>query len=76
MDTIPQAPTQQWMDAHPTIDEVHKAVNLLSSGKAPGADGIHPEIIQQRGIKLLDALHKIITAAWDSRSVPQDWKDA
>ena len=52
-------PVQQWMVAIPTLDEVRQvrlAVSLLSSGKVPGADGIHPKIIQHGGQKLLEAL--------------------
>ena len=69
-DSMPQSPVQQWMVAIPTLDEVRLAVSLLSSGKAPGADGIHPEIIQHGGQKLLEALHKTITTAWDTKTVP------
>ena len=75
-DLIPQAPNQQWMDSHPTLDKVKLAVNSMSNGKAPGADGIPPEIIQRGGATLLGVLHKVIVRAWDSKSVPQDWKDA
>ena len=73
---MPQFPIQQWMVAIPTLDEVRLAVSLLSSGKAPGADGIHPEIIQHSDQKLLEALHKTITTAWDTKTVPQDWQNA
>ena len=52
-DSMPQSPVQQWIVAIPTLDEVRLALSLLSSGKAPGADGIHPEIIQHGGQKLL-----------------------
>ena len=75
-DSMPQSPVQQWMVAIPTLDDVRLAVSLLSSGKAPGAAGIHPEIIQHLGQKLLKALHKTITTAWDTKTVTQDWKDA
>ena len=73
---MPQSPVQQWMVAIPTLDEVRLAVSLLSSGKAPGADGIYLKIIQHGGQKLLEALHKTITTAWDTKTVPQDWKNA
>ena len=73
---VPQAPVQQWMDEPPTLNEVSLAVDTTSNGKAPGADGIHPEIIQYGGPMVLEALHKIILTAWETKSVPQDWKDA
>ena len=59
-DSMPQSPVdsvQQWMVAIPTLNEVRLVVSLLSSGKVPGADGIHPAIIQHDGQKLLEALH-------------------
>ena len=65
---MPQAPVQQWMVAIPTIDEGRLAASLLSGGKATGADGIHPEIIQHGGQKLLKALHKAITKVCDTKT--------
>ena len=63
------------MAVTPPFDEVQRAVSLLSSGKAPGADGIHPEIIQHGGSKLLEARHEVIIIAWYAMAVPQDWKN-
>ena len=75
-DTMPQSSIQQWITVTPTFDEVQHAVGLLSSGKVPGADGIHPEIIQHSGPKLLETLPEVIKIAWDTKTIPQDWKDA
>ena len=41
--SMPQSPVQQWMVAIPTLDKVRLAMSLLSSGKAPGTDGNHPD---------------------------------
>lgn len=73
---LKQATVQNWMDECPEIDEVRRAVEMLSEGKSPGADGIHPEVIKKGGPKLLSALHEIIQDAWKTAVVPQDWKDA
>lgn len=74
--SITQAPPQAWMDEAPEIEEVRKAVGMLSDGKSPGADGIHPEIIKSGGERVLQALTNIIKKAWKENEVPQDWKDA
>lgn len=60
MDLIAQAPNQPWMDTNPTLDEVKLALNLMSNGKAPGADGIHLENIRRRDTALLESIHKVI----------------
>ena len=71
-----QAPVQNWMDECPEIDEISKAIDMISYGKSPGSDRIHPEVIKRGGPGLLCALHEIIKKAWNTATVPQDWKDA
>ena len=55
-----QAPFQNWMDRCPGIDEISKAIDMISDGKSPGSDEIQPEVIKRRGRKLLCAHHEII----------------
>ena len=76
VNNLRQAPVQNWMDRCPEIDEISKAIDMISDGKSPGSDGIHPEVIKRGGQKLLCALHEIIQEAWNTATVPQDWKDA
>ena len=71
-----QHPIQTWMDDTPDLDEVNNAISMLSNGKSPGADGIHPEIIKFGGTLLVQHLHEIIVDSWKSGQPPQDWKDA
>ena len=54
---LPQVPINKDLDLPPSLEEVTKAVKLLSSGKAPGADSIPAEIYKEGGITLLDKLH-------------------
>lgn len=75
-ESIEQSPTQCWMDECPELDEVIEAIDMLCEGKAPGSDGIHPEVIKRDGTGLLSALDDIIKEAWRNTEVPQDWKDA
>ena len=76
INNLRQAPVQNWMDRCPEIDEISKAIDMVSDGKSPGSDGIHPEVFKRGGPKLLCALHEIIQEAWNTATVPQDWNDA
>ncbi len=76
IEDLRQAPVQNWMDKCPELEEIIEATKMLSEGKSPGSDGIHPEVIKRGGPKLLSALHEIIKEAWKTTVVPQDWKDA
>lgn len=42
------------LDAKPKIEELDKAVDALSNGKAPGSDGIPPEEITSGKPALLE----------------------
>jgi len=44
---IPVLPKLPELDEEPTIQDLEKAVDKLSMGKAPGADGIPPEVIKR-----------------------------
>jgi len=39
-------PMMDELDANPTIEELEKALDSLASGKAPGKDGIPPEVLK------------------------------
>ena len=38
--------TMDELDSEPTLEEINQALDQLSSGKAPGNDGIHAEVIK------------------------------
>ena len=40
-------PALEELDSAPTLEELSKAVDALASGKAPGQDGIPPEVINE-----------------------------
>ena len=45
LNAISQLNVLEELDAEPTLDELEKAISCLNSRKAPGSDGISPEII-------------------------------
>lgn len=58
----------------PTTEEIRKAVLKLKNGKAPGLDGIPPELLKQGGDCTACWLHKLFTAIWNQEKCPEDWK--
>ena len=63
------------LDKLPTVDEAIKAIKQLSSGKAPGEDGIPPEYTYG-GDELAAELTRLFKELWAEAEVPQDLKDA
>ena len=59
-----------------TPNELQTALNKLSRGRAPGPDGIRPELL-----RLLDEYGEaqildLINTCWLEKSIPKEWKDA
>jgi hypothetical protein len=53
------------LDVPPSVDELRKAVNSLACGKAPGNDGIPPEVIRAgKNTALLQHLHELLLQCW------------
>eukprot|EP00745_Piridium_sociabile_P040226 TRINITY_DN767_c0_g1_i3.p1 TRINITY_DN767_c0_g1~~TRINITY_DN767_c0_g1_i3.p1 ORF type:complete len:1045 (-),score=247.16 TRINITY_DN767_c0_g1_i3:182-3316(-) len=73
---IPQRPVIESLDDPPTLDEVTKAIKQLQPGKAPGPDGIPPELYKEGGKTLTAKLTELMQQFWTEGSVPQDFKDA
>ena len=48
----------------PTLDEVNAAIASLSNGKAPGSDGLPPEIFATGGPSLVAKLLELFQAMW------------
>ena len=64
------------LDALPSIEELSNAIDHLSSGKAPGNDGIPSEVLKYGKQALLKPLHDLICNCWEPGHIPQDMRDA
>ena len=76
IDRLPQVPTNETLDAVPTLEEIQKATHQLSNGKAPGQDSIPAEVYKAGGVTLTEKLLKLFQIIWQLERVPQDLKDA
>nr|VZI46717.1 unnamed protein product [Spirometra erinaceieuropaei] len=56
--------------------ETIRAVQQLSSGKAPGTDAIPAEVYKHGGPLLMDHLTALFQEIWRQGEVPQDFKDS
>ena len=76
LDAIEPLPIMEDLDAQPTLEELSKAIDSSACGKAPGTDGIPPDLIKRCKSTLLQPLHDTLCQCWREGGVPQDMKDA
>ena len=76
LESVSQLPILVELDDVPSMTDLSKAIDKLTSGKAPGNDGIPPDLIKCCKSCLLPALHDLLTQCWSEGSVPQDMRDA
>jgi len=73
---MPQRPLLASLDEPPSLEETQKAMKQLQGGKAPGPDGIPPEVFKEGGEAVTAKLIELMQMFWMEGSVPQDFKDA
>nr|VZI34595.1 unnamed protein product [Spirometra erinaceieuropaei] len=76
IERLPQVETNVDLDLPLSLQETTKAVQQLSSGKAPGSDVIPAEVYKHGGPQLMDLLTALLQEMWRQSEVPQDFKDA
>ena len=76
LDAIECLPAMEELDAEPTLEELNEAIDSLAPEKAPGNDGIPPDLIRRCKSSLLGPLHEVLCQCWREGSVPQDMRDA
>ena len=64
------------LDMEPTTEELSKAISKMTAGKAPGSDGIPPDLLRSCKTSLLPLLYDILIKCWKEGEVPQDMRDA
>jgi endonuclease/exonuclease/phosphatase family metal-dependent hydrolase len=76
----PTAPTQMIPyninEEPPTIEEINRAVKQLKSGRAPGSDGLPPDLFKINNPALIADLHDLYSMIWKDESIPADWQTA
>nr|VZI02592.1 unnamed protein product [Spirometra erinaceieuropaei] len=76
IERLPQVETNVDLDLPPSLQETIRAVQQLSSGKAPGSNAIPAEVYKHGGPQLTDRLTALFQEMWRQGEVPQDFKDA
>nr|VZI41645.1 unnamed protein product [Spirometra erinaceieuropaei] len=76
IERLPQVETSVDLDLPPSLLDTIRAVQQLSSGKAPGADAIPVEVYKHGGPQLMNRLTALFQEMWRQGEVPQDFKDA
>ena len=76
LEALPSLTVMEELDIPPTEEELRKAIDGLTCGKAPGKDGIPPEVLKSGKLALLRHLHELLCLCWEKGHVPQDMRDA
>ena len=74
--TIESLPVMTELDTGPTEDDLSKAIDSLTNGKAPGKDGIPQYIIKHGKPALQHHLHVLLLLCWKEETVHQDMRNA
>ena len=64
------------LDEFPTVTETRKAIQHLSSGKAPGTDAIPAEVYKSGGLPMAEKLTELFQCMWRKEAIPQDFNDS
>ena len=73
---LPQIECNVLLDEFPTVTETRKAIQHLSSGKAPGTDAFPAEVYKAGGLPMAEKLTELFQCMWRKEAIPQDFKDA
>ena len=72
---LPQIECNVLLDEFPTGTETRKAIQHLSSGKAPGTDAIPAEVSKAGGLPMAEKLTELFQCMWRKEAIPQDFND-
>ncbi|KAK4320192.1 hypothetical protein Pmani_008955 [Petrolisthes manimaculis] len=69
--SIDPHPVMEELDVPPSVEELSKAIDSLTCGRAPGSDGIPPEVLKVgKRSELLRHLHGVLLQCWEEGTVP------
>ena len=72
---LPHLSVMEDLDTVPTVEELSKAINCLTGGKAPRKDGIPPEVLKSGKSPLLWHLHELLSLCLEKGYIPHDMHD-
>ncbi|VDL86332.1 unnamed protein product [Schistocephalus solidus] len=76
IDWLSQVDMNNDLDLPTSLPETIRAVQQISSGKAPGSDAIPPEVYKYDGSRLIAELTTLFQEMWRQALVPHDFNDA
>ena len=74
IDATASLPVMLELNTELTAQELSKAIENFTLGRAPGNDGISLDLIKY--CKILSPLHRLLLQCWHAGSVPQDMRDS
>lgn len=60
----------------PSLNEIQKVIKCLKSGRAPGIDGLPPDLFKTENPSLIQDLHNLYSKIWADEKIPIDWQTA
>lgn len=76
LDNFPQHEMAKELDGLPTEQELSAAIDSLKKGKAPGEDGIPPDLLISLKDCLFPHLYDLLLKCWNEGSFPSDMRNA
>ena len=64
------------MTCVPSLQKVRDALSLIAGNRTGGGSGILPEMVKVCCDELLVYLMQLFNSVWESKVVPQDWRNA
>ena len=74
--SVEQHPLRSEMVEPPSEEEVIEALGKLNINKAPGKNGILPEMVMGCGGEMLTHIMDLFSTVWREGRVPAEWRDA
>ena len=76
IDYFPSHAIHDGMTCVPSLQEVRDALSLIAGSRTGGHSGILPEMVKVCCDEWLVYLIQLFSSVWESKAVPQDWRDA